>query len=131
VDNVCAREEAAGMLFFIDESWQEIGGRMIGALGGVAIPEPLYNRFCREVFGIKRDVLGAEELIDCELHGNSCFAKSAFRKKETTGYSSLLHAAEKTLRAIELHYGNAFVIWTSDPALSLLNNPKVKSRVVV
>ncbi len=28
------------MLFFIDESWQTVGGREIGALGGVVIPEP-------------------------------------------------------------------------------------------
>jgi hypothetical protein len=66
------------MLFFIDESWQNIGGQEIGALGGVGIPEPLYNHFCRQVFAIKRDVLGAKELNDRELRGTSCFAKSAF-----------------------------------------------------
>lgn len=77
------------MLFFIDESWQNIGGQEIGALGGVGIPEPLYNHFCREVFAFKRDVLGAEELKDSELRGTSCFAKSAFRKREATGHSRL------------------------------------------
>lgn len=111
------------MLFFIDESWQNIGGREIGALGGVGIPEPLYNHFCREVFAFKRDVLGAQELKDRELRGTSCFAKSAFRKREGTGHSRLLQAAEKTLDAIERHQGKVFLIWTADPALSLLRNP--------
>jgi Protein of unknown function (DUF3800) len=111
------------LLFFVDESWQTIGNREIGALGGVSIPEPRYNAFCREVFSIKRDVLGAAELNDCELKGNSCFAKSAFRKREASGYSSLLDATERTFRAIERHQGRVFIIWTSDPALSLLRNP--------
>jgi hypothetical protein len=111
------------VLFFIDESWQTVGGREIGALGGVVIPEPRYNYFCREVFAFKRDILGAEELIDAELKGNSCFAKSAFRKRDTTGYSRLLEGADKMLGAIKRHKGKVFLIWTSDPALSLLNNP--------
>jgi hypothetical protein len=114
------------MLFFIDESWQTIGSREIGALGGVMIPEPRYNDFCREVFALKRDVLGAEELIDCELKGNSCFARSAFRKLETTGHSRLLEGADRMLGAIERHKGKVFIIWTSDPTLSLLNNPNSK-----
>jgi hypothetical protein len=111
------------VLFFIDESWQNIGAHEVGALGGVVVPEPRYNHFCGEVFGIKRDVLGAKELIDCELRGTSCFAKSAFRKREATGHSRLLEAAEKTFDAIEKHKGRVFLIWTSDPTLSLLNNP--------
>lgn len=111
------------MLFFIDESWQTVGGREIGALGGVVIPEPRYNDFCREVFAFKRDVLGAEELIDCELKRNSCFARSAFKKLEKTGHSRLLEGADKMLGAIKRHKGKVFLIWTSDPALSLLNNP--------
>jgi hypothetical protein len=85
------------LLFFIDESWQDIGARRVGALGGVGIPEPRYNSFCREVFAIKRDVLGAKELTDSELRGNSCFAKAAFRKREAAGASRLLEAAERTL----------------------------------
>lgn len=111
------------MLFFIDESWQTVGGREIGALGGVVIPEPRYNFFCREVFAFKRDILGAEELIDAELKGNSCFAKSAFRKREATGHSRLLEGADKMFRAVKRHEGKVFLIWTSDPGLSLLNNP--------
>jgi uncharacterized protein DUF3800 len=111
------------MLFFIDESWQTVGGREIGALGGVGIPEPRYNHFCREVYAFKKDVLGARELIDCELKGNSAFAKSAFRKQAATGHSRLLEAAGRMLTAIERHRGKVFLIWTSDPALSLLNNP--------
>lgn len=111
------------MLFFIDESWQTVGGREVGALGGVVIPEPRYNNFCREVFAFKRDILGAEELIDAELKGNSCFAKSAFRKRNATGHSRLLEGAEKMFGAVKRHEGKVFLIWTSDPALSLLNNP--------
>jgi Protein of unknown function (DUF3800) len=111
------------MLFFVDESWQKVGGREIGALGGVVIPEPRYNYFCREVFAFKRDILGASELIDCELKGNSCFAKSAFRKREATGRSRLLEGADKMFSAIKRHKGKVFLIWTHDPALSLLNNP--------
>jgi uncharacterized protein DUF3800 len=111
------------MLFFIDESWQKVGGRDIGALGGVVIPEPRYNNFCREVFAFKRDVLGATELMDNELKGNSCFAKSAFRKREGSGHSRLLESADKMMRAINLHKGKVFLVWTHDPALSLLNNP--------
>ncbi len=111
------------MLFFVDESWQTIGDREIGALGGVMIPEPRYNSFCREVFAIKRDILGATELSDSELKGNSCFAKSAFRKREGAGHSSLLSATERTFAAIRRHKGKVFLIWTSDSALSLLRNP--------
>jgi hypothetical protein len=36
------------VLFFIDETWQEIGGQEVAALGGVAIPQHGYNAFCRE-----------------------------------------------------------------------------------
>ncbi len=111
------------MLFFVDESWQTIAGREIGALGGVAIPERRYNAFCREVFACKRDVLGAQELSDSELRGNSCFAKSAFRRRDAKGRSRLLDAAERTFRAIERHRGRTFLIWTSDPTLLLLRNP--------
>jgi hypothetical protein len=111
------------MLFFIDESWQTVGGREVGALGGVLIPEPRYNNFCREVFAFKRDILGAEELIDAELKGNSCFAKSAFKKRNATGHSRLLESAEKMFGAVKRHEGKVFLIWTSDPGLSLLNNP--------
>ncbi len=111
------------MLFFVDESWQTIGGREIGALGGVGIPERRYNAFCREVFAFKRDVLGAQELTDCELRGTSCFAKSAFRRRQAKGYSRLLDAAERMFGAIERHKGKTFLIWTSDPTLSLLRNP--------
>ena len=79
------------MLFFIDESWQNIGGQEIGALGGVGIPEPVYNHFCREVFAFKRDILGAEQLKDRELRGTSCFAKSAF--SEAGGVGAFLSLA--------------------------------------
>jgi hypothetical protein len=47
------------LLFFIDESWQEIGDKTIGALGAVGFPMRGYNAFCREFFAIKRDELEA------------------------------------------------------------------------
>jgi hypothetical protein len=109
--------------FFVDESWQTIAGREIGALGGVGIPERRYNAFCREVFALKRDVLGAQKLSDCELRGMSCFAKSAFRWRDAHGYFRLLDAAERMLETIERHQGRTFLIWTSDPTLSVLRNP--------
>lgn len=94
------------------------------SVGGVAIPEPEYNRFCREVFAIKRDELGATELSDCELKGNSCFARAAFRRRYgDKGHSSLLDATDKTFAALKRRKGKVFLIWTTDPALSLLRNP--------
>lgn len=111
------------MLFFVDESWQKIGGREIGALGGVGIPERRYNDFCREVFSFKREILGAQELSDNELRGTSFFAKSAFRKRDGTGHSKMLEAVDRMFMAIERNRGKTFVIWTSDPMLSLLRNP--------
>src|SRR6185437_994437 len=62
-------------------------------------------------------------LMNNELKGNSCFAKSAFRKREGTGHSRLLESADKMMNAINLHKGKVFLVWTHDPALSLLNNP--------
>ena len=112
------------MLFFVDESWQTISGREIGALGGVGIPERRYNDFCREVFAFKRDVLGAKELSDCELKGSSCFAKSAFRHKESNGFSKLLDSADKMFKALDRYGAKVFAIWTSDPEMSLLKNAK-------
>lgn len=73
------------VLFFIDETWQEIGGEQVAALGAVAIKQGSYNAFCREVFAIKKNVLGATELGDSELKGAKCFAKRTFRRREEKG----------------------------------------------
>jgi hypothetical protein len=55
------------MLFFVDETWQNVDGIPIGALGAVAIPQASYNAFCREVYAIKKSVLGASEFTDSEF----------------------------------------------------------------
>jgi hypothetical protein len=111
------------LLFFIDETWQEVGSQEIGAMAAVAIPRNRYNAFCREIWQIKQNVLGANQLSDCEIKGNSCFAKSAFRRREYTGHSSLLQAAEETISAISKYRGCVFAIWTDDEQYLLLKNP--------
>lgn len=111
------------MLIFIDETWQNIGGRDVGALAAIAIPRMKYNAFCREVWAIKQNVLGADQLSDCEIKGNSCFARSAFRAREHTGHSTLLQAAEETLSAIPKYGGAAFATWTDHPDYMLFRNP--------
>lgn len=112
------------MLFFVDETWQEINGREVGALAAVAIPRARYNAFCREIWQIKHNVLGASELHDAEIKGNKMFAKSAFRKREGTGVSRLLQAAEETLEAVSKYRGFAFAIWTTHEEWMLLRNPR-------
>jgi hypothetical protein len=112
------------MLFFIDESWQEVGGRDVGALAAVAIPRTKYNAFCREIWQIKHNILGAEELSESEIKGNSCFAKSAFRTREKTGHSKLLQAAEETLAAIPKYKGFVFAVSTDHEEWLLLRNPR-------
>ena len=82
------------MLFFIDETWQTIAGRPVGALGAIGIPRAQYNGFCREIWQIKKNVLGAKELSDGEIKGTHSFAKSAFHKREGAGFSRLLQAAD-------------------------------------
>lgn len=115
------------MLFFVDETWQRVGGQDVGALGGVAIPRASYNAFCREVWAIKQNVLGANSLSDCEIKGNNCFAKSAFRKRAASGHSKLLQAAEETLAAIPKYGGYAFAIWTTHERWMMLRNPDANS----
>ena len=66
------------LLFFIDESWQEVGTHSVGALGAVAIPTASYNAFCREFFYIKKKHLGAEQLNESEVRGQHAFTKAAF-----------------------------------------------------
>lgn len=112
------------MLFFIDETWQRIGGIEMGALGAVAIPEKAYNPFCREVFKWKQRVLGAKELSDAELKGSSLFAKSAFRRQEARGDSSMLEAADELFDSLEKYGASAFAVWTRDPALLTLRHPR-------
>ncbi len=111
------------MLFFIDETWQTVAGRPVGALGAVGIPRAQYNGFCREIWQIKKNVLGAKELSDGEIKGTNSFARSAFHKREGAGFSKLLQAAEETLAAVPKYHGYAFAIWTTHEEWLLLRNP--------
>jgi len=110
------------MLFFIDETWQEIAGHEVAALGGVAIRQTSYNAFCREVFAMKKHVLGAVELRDAELKGKKCFANRAFRKRAAGTRSKLLDAADEVFDILAKYGARTFVIWTTDPTLSSLRS---------
>jgi len=109
------------MLFFIDETWQEIAGHQVAALGGVAIRQKSYNGFCREVFAMKKNVLGAVELRDAELKGKKCFANRAFRRR-AEDRSKLLDAADELFDILEKYDARTFVIWTIDPTLISLRS---------
>lgn len=103
------------MLFFVDESWQTIGGAQVGALGAVAIPTTGYNPFCREFFRLKRDILGATELSHSEIRGQHAFARSAFRRQELHGDSHWIAAIEALFRLFERHRVTVFGFWTDNP----------------
>lgn len=103
------------MLFFVDESWQRIGGTAVGALGAVAIEDAKYNSFCREVFGFKRDILGATELNHSELRGQHAFTKAVFRRHSLHGDSHWLAAVDALFEALAHHDARTFVVWTDAP----------------
>ena len=112
------------MLFFIDETWQELGaGRKIGALGAIALPQESYNDFFSAVFAMKRDLLGAQELSESEIKGARCFAKAAFKRQELHGDSHWLAVADRMLEKLATFRARVFVIWTSHPDLLTLRNP--------
>jgi hypothetical protein len=106
------------MLFFVDESWQDIAGTQVAALGAVALPVANYNEFCSAVFRIKRDLLGATELNESELKGTSCFSRSAFRYAEANGSSKLIDAATQVLSLVSQCGGATFTIWTTNPMMT-------------
>jgi hypothetical protein len=110
------------LLFFIDETWQEIEDQDVAALGGVAIAQRGYNAFCREVFALKRDLLGAVELRDAELKGKNCFANRTFRTLREGRRSKLLEAAEGLFDLLKRHHAHTFVTWTADPELISLRS---------
>jgi hypothetical protein len=112
------------VLYFIDETWQEINGRDVGAMAAVAVPRSRYNAFCREIWQIKTKVLGAKQLDEAEIKGNNCFAKSAFKKKQGTGQSRLLRTAEEVFRAVRKYDGRAFALWTDREDWLLFRNPR-------
>lgn len=109
------------MLFFVDETWQEIEGHSVAALGGVAIRQSSYNAFCREVFAMKKNLLGAVELRDAELKGKKCFANRAFRRRAERR-SRLLDAADELFDILEKYGARVFVVWTIDPTLISLRS---------
>lgn len=111
------------MLFFVDESFQTVGGRKVGALGAVALPDDRYNHFCGWVFKTKRDTLGASELLDCELKGNNCFSKAAFtHQSQASTASALLTSVESVLGGLKKDRAVVFAIWTDQPELLSLRN---------
>jgi uncharacterized protein DUF3800 len=111
------------MLFFVDETWQKVGDHQVGALGAVAIPQDRYNGFCRHVYAIKTNVLGADEFTDSEIKGQNCFARAAFKRHALHGDSYWLCAANELFAALAKHGARIFVIWTKNPALLTLRNP--------
>jgi len=111
------------MLFFVDETWQTVGTNQVGALGAVAIPTARYNAFCREVFAIKSQVLGAAELTDSEFKGQNCFSKAAFKRQVLHGDSYWLEASVQLFAALKRHKARTFAIWTRNHALLDLRNP--------
>ena len=115
--------DRASMLFFVDETWQRIDGVEVGALGAVSIPQANYNAFCREVYAIKKSVLGASEFTDSELKGQTCFAKAVFKRQSAHGDSYWYQAAMELFDALEKHGARVFVIWTKSTSLLTLRNP--------
>jgi hypothetical protein len=110
------------MLFFIDETWQQFGGQQVAALGGVAIRQKSYNPFCRKVFAIKKNLLGAVELRDAELKGKKCFGTRTFRRRSAGTRSRLLDAADELFDTLDQYGARAFVIWTTAPTLISLRS---------
>jgi hypothetical protein len=115
------------LLFFIDETWQVVSGRKTGALGAVAIPQDGYNAFCNAIYGMKRTVLGANELMHSELKGQHCFTKAAFKRQELHGDSHWLKAADRFFEILAIHHARVFVIWTSNPDLLTLRHPNTSA----
>lgn len=111
------------MLFFVDETWQRLAGEDVGALGAVGIPQASYNRFCRAVYAIKKEVLGASEFTDSELKGQTCFARSVFKRQLLHGDSHWHKAATEMFDALERHGARTFVVWTKNASLLTLRNP--------
>jgi len=111
------------VLFFVDESWQEIGGQRIGALGAIAVSQDQYNAFCAALYRMKKDLLGAEELSHSEIKGQRCFSKAAFKSQALNGSSEMLDAADGLLEILATFRVRTFVIWTTNPDLLTLRQP--------
>ena len=100
------------MLFFVDESWQTIGNNNVGALGAIGIPASNYNAFARAFYRLKREVLGANELSESEIKGQTAFTKAAFKRQELHGDSYWLEAIDRLFRLLTGHGARTFGVWT-------------------
>lgn len=104
------------LLVFVDESFQTIAGKKVGALGAVAIPTEHYNRFCAYVFKAKRERLGATELLEAELKATDFFSKSVFRDRDRGGRAGQrLVTIDDALRVLGELGGVTFAVWTDKP----------------
>jgi hypothetical protein len=88
---------------------------MVGSIGAVAIPEPHYNPFCGRIYRLKKDLLGATALDDCELKGNDHLAKAVFRYEE--GPNRILQCLDGVMGALREHEATVFASWTDQPDL--------------
>ena len=111
------------MLFFVDETWQTVAGQRVGALGAVAIPQDQYNAYCAAVYRMKKDILGADELMHSEIKGQRCFAKAAFKSQALNGSSYWLDAADRLLEILASTHARTFVIWSTNPDSLTLRHP--------
>jgi hypothetical protein len=82
-----------------------------------------YNGFCASIYAMKKEVLGASELMHSEIKGQSCFAKAAFKRQALHGDSHWLQAADRLLHILAVYQARVFVIWTTDPGLLTLRHP--------
>lgn len=98
------------MLLFVDESMRTVAGEDVGALGGVAIPRRLYNRFCTGVYSIKEQRLGRQT----ELKATKVFRKSNFRYEKSHDESAILATVREVFDCLDRHGGHVFAVWTTD-----------------
>ena len=119
------------MLFFVDESWQTIGGKKVGALGAVAIAQGGYNAFCREFYAMKRTILGARELNESELRGQHAFAKAAFKRQQLHGDSHWIAAAEEVFHLLDRHHAKVIAVWTDNPAFVSLRTAQTTKLTLI
>jgi hypothetical protein len=96
----------------------------VGALGAVAVAQGRYNDFCSQFYAMKRDVLGASELMHSEVKGQTCFARAAFKRQDLHGDSHWLQVADRLIAILAACQAKVFVIWTTNPELLLLRNPR-------
>lgn len=119
------------MLFFVDESFQTLGGQQVGALGAIAIQAENYNKFCNTIYRAKRDLLGASELQHKELKGNTCLTKAQFHRLEKSGNSPLLDTVDALVSSLVECEATVFGLWTSKPELLSLHKVATTTQLTV